>query len=287
MGFAPLAAGGLVLVYLRRCDRLWATEPSRNAARIDQGGTRHDQASRLAVQRRAGQNSALSFAVTRRPAASGLGRSPGKFAAPQGSASTLAPRDAPRGNAKCKSVAAGAVVRPALWRIASAADTQDSIFLVDINNSMNSCEPSPTAVAEPVDAAEMPLAVQFLRYLIVGGVAFLADFGTLALLTSGFGWHYLQSAAVAFGIGTVFNYIFSVRWVFDVRAVKNHRLEFLFFVLIGLAGLGINHLLLWMLTDGLNVHYLQSKLVTAGGVLIWNFAARKLLLFSATQSVAP
>jgi putative flippase GtrA len=156
---------------------------------------------------------------------------------------------------------------------------------------MNPCETPPTAVAEPaprpLDSAVSPVVAQFLRYLVVGGVATLADFGTLALLTSGFGWHYLQSAAVAFGVGTAGNYALSIRWVFEERAVKNHLLEFVLFLLIGLAGLGINQLLLWKLTDGLHVHYLQSKLVATAVVLVWNFSARKLLLFTAPKSIAP
>jgi putative flippase GtrA len=150
---------------------------------------------------------------------------------------------------------------------------------------MKPCDtlPSAAASARPAVGTESLIAREFLRYLVVGGVAFLADFGTLALLTSGCGWHYLQSAAVAFVVGNIVNYSLSVRWVFEVRAVKNPRLEFALFVLVGLAGLGINQLILWMLTGGLQIYYLQSKLVTAGVLLIWNFAARKLLLFTTPQ----
>jgi putative flippase GtrA len=152
---------------------------------------------------------------------------------------------------------------------------------------MSSCETLPTeheTVAPETSPARSSLASQFLRYLVVGGFAFLVDFGTLALLTSVFGWHYLQSAAVALTLGTLINYALSVRWVFDVRAVKNHRLEFAVFALVGVCGLVINHFVLWALTDGLDRHYLESKLVATGVVLLWNFGARKRLLFTADSA---
>jgi putative flippase GtrA len=152
---------------------------------------------------------------------------------------------------------------------------------------MSSCETSPAAVAGPSGGPGSLLALQFLRYLVVGGIAFLADFGTLALLTSNCGWHYLQAAAVAFTIGLAVNYTLSVSWVFKVRAIKNRRVEFLLFALIGLAGLGINQLLLWLLTDGFHLHHLESKLVTTAAVLVWNFAARRLLLFTTPSPVSP
>ena len=148
---------------------------------------------------------------------------------------------------------------------------------------MNSCETRPTTGAEPAHRADSPLAVQFLRYLAVGGIAFLADFATLALLTSGCGWHYLQAAAVAFGVGMAITYGLSVTWVFKVRVVKSQHVEFLLFTLVGLAGLGITQLMLWTLTDGLNLYYLHAKLITAAVVLAWNFVARKLLLFTSPR----
>ena len=65
----------------------------------------------------------------------------------------------------------------------------------------------------------------------MGGIAFLADFSTLALLTSGWGWHYLESAAVAFAIGMAVNYVLSVAGCSRCGSVKNARVEFLLFAL--------------------------------------------------------
>ena len=121
--------------------------------------------------------------------------------------------------------------------------------------------------------------VQFFRYGIVGGLAFCADFGTLYGLTDGAGVHYLLSAAAGFLVGLTLNYSLSVRWVFSQRKIANKAGEFALFAVIGIAGLGLNELIMWVLTDLMAVYYLGSKIVTTGVVYLWNFFARKLLVF--------
>jgi putative flippase GtrA len=151
--------------------------------------------------------------------------------------------------------------------------------------------PDPPPLAHGPETAsavtDLPLVVQFVRYLIVGTVAFVADFGVLLVLTESCHLHYQRSAAFAFLIGMAVNYALSVTWVFKVRVVKGRHVEFLLFALIGLVGLGINQLLLWTLTDGLDLFYLHAKLITTGAVLGWNFAARKLLLFTSPRAATP
>lgn len=121
--------------------------------------------------------------------------------------------------------------------------------------------------------------LQLFRYTFVGGLAFLVDFGTLYILTEYFKIYYLVSAGIAFIFGLTINYFLSVKWVFNSRAMENRMLEFLLFALIGLIGLGLNELFLWILTDILLIYYLLSKIITTIIVYFWNFFARKFLLF--------
>jgi putative flippase GtrA len=121
--------------------------------------------------------------------------------------------------------------------------------------------------------------IQFGRYTIVGGAAFAADFGTLFLLTHFGGIHYLVSAAVAFLIGLVVNYAISAAWVFAHRTVQNRTLEFGIFAAIGVVGLGLNELGMWVLSGHWGIHYLWAKIITAALVYVWNFGARKVALF--------
>lgn len=121
---------------------------------------------------------------------------------------------------------------------------------------------------------------QLIRYTFVGGLAFLVDFGTLYILTENFNLHYLVSAAIAFILGLVTNYFLSIGWVFNRHKVSDRKVEFIIFTLIGLAGLGLNELFLWIFTDLAGIFYLLSKILTAILVYLWNFFARKMILFN-------
>ncbi len=126
--------------------------------------------------------------------------------------------------------------------------------------------------------------LQLFRYTFVGGLAFIVDFGTLYILTEYFNIHYLVSGGIAFIFGLIINYFLSVKWVFNNRAMENRLIEFLLFTLIGLVGLGLNELFLWILTDILLIYYLLSKIITTILVYLWNFFARKIILFNKQSS---
>lgn len=119
-----------------------------------------------------------------------------------------------------------------------------------------------------------------MQYTFVGGIAFLADFSVLVALTSLFGLHYLVSATVGFSIGVLVSYRLCVSWVFDYRAVDNRAVELSVFSLIGVVGLIINNLTMYLLTEFVDLVYMQSKLFAAAFVLAFNFTTRRWLLFS-------
>lgn len=123
------------------------------------------------------------------------------------------------------------------------------------------------------------LLVQFFRYGIVGGIAFVADYGSLYLLTEFFHLHHLISAAIAFCIGLAVNYAFSTKWVFGESRFRGKWAEFTVFALIGVAGLGLNELIIWFFSDILPLHYMASKLISTAVVFLWNFLARKFIIF--------
>lgn len=123
------------------------------------------------------------------------------------------------------------------------------------------------------------LLVQFVRYFFVGGFAFVVDFGLLYILTEYAGLHYLLSATLSFIAGLLVNYIISCLWVFNGSKFKNRLVEFLFFATIGVVGLALNDALIWLFTDCIGTHYMFSKIVAAAMVYLWNFFARKYLVF--------
>ncbi len=122
--------------------------------------------------------------------------------------------------------------------------------------------------------------IQLVRYGLVGGCAYAVDFGALYAFTEHLGIHYLISAALAFVLGLFTNYFLSIAWVFHTRSVKDQRMEFVLFALIGVVGLGFNELFIWLFTEMAGLHYLVSKLISTVFVFFWNFFARKKALFS-------
>lgn len=131
------------------------------------------------------------------------------------------------------------------------------------------------------------LSLQLFRYFIVGGCAFLVDYGSLWFLTDVCGLHYLLSAAIAFLLGLTCNYLLSKAWVFDNHRLDNRWTEFLVFALIGVVGLGINELVMYLCCDVLHLHYMLAKLVSTVLVFFWNFFARKFILFNQPSAEAP
>ena len=78
------------------------------------------------------------------------------------------------------------------------------------------------------------LFIQLFRYTLVGGLAFVVDFGLLFFLTEYVRLHYLISATISFLAGLLVNYVISTQWIFRDSKIKNKKVEFILFGLIGI-----------------------------------------------------
>lgn len=131
-----------------------------------------------------------------------------------------------------------------------------------------------------MNAPGSPIRNEFAKYVLVGGLAFAADFAALAMLVSGLNMHYLPGAFLAFLLGIWVNYQLSVRWVFSFRAVAHRGKEFTIFLLVGVVTLLTSLALMAALVEWAGLHYLVAKSLVAGFTLIANFAGRRVLLFT-------
>lgn len=124
------------------------------------------------------------------------------------------------------------------------------------------------------------LSGQMVRYVLSGGLAFCVDFALMVALREWGGVREAVAASAGNFVGLIITYTLSVVWIFDRRRFSNVYVEFGLFFLIGLSGTALTYLLMWFLTDGCGLYYMIAKLVTVAMVTLWNFAAKKLLLFS-------
>lgn len=148
--------------------------------------------------------------------------------------------------------------------------------------------PAPTVTimrADPTTVTERVLRFELVRYFIASGLALVVDLGTFSLLMRVHELGYMVAATLGFVAGATVAYLFSVVWVFDKRRLRRSpAAEFLLFVIIGIAGLGVTQLVLWAGIEKLGALPEVAKLAAAGATFTFNFVVRKIMLFNSTAA---
>lgn len=119
--------------------------------------------------------------------------------------------------------------------------------------------------------------IQFFRYLFVGGFAAIVNIGMLYVFTDILYLYYLVSNILSFILGLIVNYLLSKKFVFQDETSISKTKEFIIYTIIGVIGLGLDTLFVWLFTDLTKIYYMLSKLISTAFVFIWNFGARKIL----------
>ncbi|MDD5395597.1 MAG: GtrA family protein [Thiothrix sp.] len=123
---------------------------------------------------------------------------------------------------------------------------------------------------------------EFLRYFVVSLIALSLDLGAFSASLRLFGLPWVAAATIGFVVGLLVAYILSVCFVFAKRKLRQAPLaELLAFSLVGLGGLGVTQIVLWIGIERLQINPELSKLCAAGFTFIFNFVVRKLMLFNA------
>ncbi len=141
------------------------------------------------------------------------------------------------------------------------------------------------------------LFAQILKFGFVGGTSFVIDF-VITLIVSkicrAFGMDVAMAATVGsvfgFCISLVYNYIMSMKFVFERRDDMNRGKEFTIFVLLSLIGMGINSAIMYFGVKGFEAFLPQIveeyatyvtavvKMFATGVVMVYNFISRKMTL---------
>lgn len=122
------------------------------------------------------------------------------------------------------------------------------------------------------------LLIQIFNFGIVGFTATIIDFAFLYIFKEYCNLSVILANTLSFILSVIYNYWASLTFVFDVDKEKDKRKNFIIFITFSVIGLIINDIIIWIITDILNIHYLISKIIATIIVMVFNFITRKKFL---------
>lgn len=135
------------------------------------------------------------------------------------------------------------------------------------------------------------LIEQIMKFGIVGVLSFGIDFGIYSVLVYFFSVPVLVANFFGFTISVIFNYIMSMKFVFQRNEDMNRKAEFIIFVILSLIGLGLNEVLVWLFVEysyeniaivaeilSYDMMKMIGKILATGIVMVYNFITRKIFL---------
>ena len=103
---------------------------------------------------------------------------------------------------------------------------------------------------------------QIMKFGVVGVLSFAIDYGIYCALCLLFHVPVLVANFFGFTISVIFNYIMSMKFVFERKEDMDRKAEFVIFVILSLIGLGLNEALVWFFVEFVheNVPAVSEKL---------------------------
>ncbi|MBV1830689.1 GtrA family protein [Komagataeibacter sp. AV436] len=121
---------------------------------------------------------------------------------------------------------------------------------------------------------------EFIRYFLCSVFSLGIDIGSFSFAIHFLGIHWAYAAGLGFILGSITAYLGSIFWVFKSRRMKTHQnKEFFLFLIIGICGLLLCELTLWV---GINLEGFQPEITRVFASIltfIFNFVVRKIILF--------
>lgn len=126
-------------------------------------------------------------------------------------------------------------------------------------------------------------AERFFKFLVVGTIGFIVDFGSLTFLVEVLGLVPVLANTFSFSAAVVSNFSLNRYWTYPDSRSKRRRIQIIQFALVSIIGLTINNLILVALQGpfaallaAVNAPpaiggYMPAKMVATVVVLFWNF----------------
>ena len=126
------------------------------------------------------------------------------------------------------------------------------------------------------------VVVDLAGYGLVSVVALACDWGLLVGLAAA-GLPYLAASTISFAVGMAVAYALSIRFVFPTRRALTREAEAGGFFAVGMLGLVLTQVLLFLLVSKLGMPVALAKAPTAIVVFLFNFVCRRRLVFAGTD----
>lgn len=130
-----------------------------------------------------------------------------------------------------------------------------------------------------IDFIDKIVFFKFIKFGIVGFSGLFVDFGITYFCKEKLKIEKFLSNSIGFCCAATSNYFLNRIWTFN-STNPQVMLEFGEFFLIALIGLGINLLILWILTTKYSKNFYLSKLFAVVVVTLWNFGANMMFTFN-------
>lgn len=123
------------------------------------------------------------------------------------------------------------------------------------------------------------LSEEYFKYCLIGVLVTGLDFFILTVEVELLHIYYLIAASISYSIAAVVHYFLSADYVFSDSATKKGFYEFFVFLLLGVIGLLLYELFMWLFVNFGHIHYLIAKIFSTGVTFSFNFFSRKYILF--------
>ena len=121
---------------------------------------------------------------------------------------------------------------------------------------------------------------QLMRFGLVGGSGYLVNLVVFALLTGAADAHHIPAAIGAFLVAVANNFAWNRLWTFRAEAPGRHPAhQGMRFLLVSVAGLGVNLIVLEALVTGVEMGELVSQAIAVAVAMPVNFIGNKLWTF--------
>ena len=115
---------------------------------------------------------------------------------------------------------------------------------------------------------------QLLYFLVIGTLAFIIDYTFLIIFKELCHFNVYVSSILSFCISVIFNYYYSLKYVF---VAKKNKKNFIIFLISSIIGVLLTELIMYIGVDLLKTSYLIVKIIATAVVMVFNFISRKIL----------